>query len=292
MSSQRNEETIIDNFEWERLSLDRLKQVQSKISKVINLKISGLELPGSPANIASEFRYDASLAKIFPNRLRASLSEYKNCVFLISLGTRNAIYSERVEACVKWISERFQTCLVLVGDSVYRLTIEMRHGLKDCEAWMAAFQTGKEFIERHDAIFEKYSQSCCFELKLTSTYAPLPLAEIEEPSELKLYYEGLQNLYQNNEPFQRIVNFFAQTYLNRSKPIDAIGQKHLAITYLMEELALFTYVAKEGWSIFIYPGSIKTFEEISEGLHPGVPEPLKQMIWVSLHLKRDPQDGN
>ncbi len=31
---------------------------------------------------------------------------------------------------------------------------------------------------------------------------------------------------------------------------------------------------------------IKTFEEISEGLHPEVPLPLKQMVWVSLGLKK------
>ena len=32
--------------------------------------------------------------------------------------------------------------------------------------------------------------------------------------------------------------------------------------------------------------SIKAFAEISEGVNPELPEPLKQIIWVSLRLKK------
>ena len=46
---------------------------------------------------------------------------------------------------------------------------------------------------------------------------------------------------------------------------------YLGTTYLLEESALFTCLATQGWSVLVYPGSIKTFEEILEGLHPEVP---------------------
>ncbi len=120
-------------------------------------------------------------------------------------------------------------------------------------------------------------------------------SQIEKRSDFKSYYEELQSLYRKNEFFQSLVNSFAQTYLNRGEQLEAtdeLGQKHLATTYLLEESALFACLAQEGWSVFVYPGSIKTFEEISEGLHPEVPLPLQQTIWVSLRLKQKTAGGN
>lgn len=172
---------------------------------------------------------------------------------------------------------------MLVGDSVYRLTIEVRSKLKGDEALSLALKTGQEFIKERSLLFEQYSGSCQFEFKL--------LSEIEKRSDFKIYYEDLKSLYRKNESFQRMVNSFAQTYLNRGEQVtdeqmSALRQKHLARTYLLEESALFACLAKEGWLVFVYPGSIKSFEEIAEGLHPEVPEPLKQIIWVSLRLKK------
>lgn len=116
------------------------------------------------------------------------------------------------------------------------------------------------------------------------------ISEVEKRPDFNIYYEQLQNLYKKNESFQTTLDSFAQRYLNRGEQVVAeqmfeLRQNYLARTYLLEESALFTCIAKEGWQVFVYPGSIKTFEEISEGLHPEVPESLKQIIWVSLDLK-------
>ncbi|MDJ0618427.1 MAG: tRNA-dependent cyclodipeptide synthase [Calothrix sp. MO_192.B10] len=236
--------------------------------------------------------YKATVAKVFPARLRSSLSEYQKCVFIISLGSKNFVDNRRIEACIKWISENFQACVVLVCDSVYRLTIEIRQGLKGDEARLEAIRTGEKFINENCLLFEQYSRSCRFEFKMAS--------QIEKQSEFEMYYQDLQCLYQKDQSFQRMVSSFAQTYLNRVEQLEEENKhkeeslqekRHLSITYLLEESALFTCLAKEGWPVFVYPGSIKTFEEISEGLHPAVPEPLKQMIWVSLHLRRSVKAG-
>ena len=229
--------------------------------------------------------YKASLAKVFPHSLRSSLSNYHDCVFIISLGSKNFVDSRRLEASIKWISEHFQTCIILVCDSVYRLTIEIKAGLKNHEGRLEALRAGQEFLENNYLLFEQYSASCHFKFRLAS--------EVEKQSDFEAYYQEFQALYRNSESFHRMVNSFAQSYLNRSEPaaekqVDGLlqRQKYLAINYLLEESALFTCLALEGWAVFLYPGSIKTFEEISAGLHPGVPLPLKQMIWVSLRLKK------
>ena len=166
----------------------------------------------------------------------------------------------------------------------------MRQRLEADEAWLEAIRTGEKFVNDNSFLFEQYSENCQLEFKMTS--------EILERSDFNIYYEEFQDLYRKNESFQNMVNSFAEIYLNRGDQLeiekaDQLRQKHLATTYLLEESALFACLAKEGWLVFVYPGSIKTFEEISEGLHPEVPLPLKQMIWVSLRLKkRNAKSGN
>lgn len=288
MSSHIDEEKIIENFDWNQLSLEQLKLLKSNISKAIALKRKELFLANT-ANLTLVHGYKVSLAKVFPHRLRTSLSEYEKCVFGISLGSKNFVDSKRLEACIKWISENFKTCQVLVCDSIYRLTIEVRHRLKGDEARLQAIDTGEKFVNENSFLFEQYSQSCRFEFRMAS--------EIEKQSDFNIYYEEFKSLYRQNEPFQSLVNSFAQTYLNRGERVEKdrvyeLRQKQLATTYLLEESALTACVAKEGWKVFIYPGSIETFEEISEGLHPEVPLPLQQTIWVSLRLKKKTTSSN
>ncbi|GGA15859.1 tRNA-dependent cyclodipeptide synthase [Okeania sp. KiyG1] len=284
MSNHQDPEELIKNFEnfdWSQPSLERLKKLQSTLSKAIALKIQE-KLTKDRASLSKIYEYKATLAKVFPQSMRTSLSKHEKCVFAISLGSKNFVYKERIEACIKWISDNFKNCLVLVGDSIHRLTIEVRQGIKGDEALSEAIRTGEKFVNENSFLFEEYSQICRFEFKMIS--------EVEKQSDFNIYYEELQNLYKKNESFQTTIDSFAQKYLNRGEQVVAeqvweLRQNYLARTYLLEESALFTCLAKEGWQVFVYPGSIKTFEEISEGLHPEVPEPLKQVIWVSLRLK-------
>ena len=284
MSNHRQEETNIENIDWNQFSLEQLKLVQSKISKAIDLNRRDLRLTQSTANSTQVYRYKASLAKVFPLHPCNSVSQYQTCVFAISLGSKNFVYRDRLAASIQWISEQFKTCLVLVGDSVYRLTLQIRNGLKDNQTRLEALHTGQEFVAQNVSLFEQYSQRCRFQFKLAS--------DIEKQSDFGVYYQEFQSLYQNSESYQRMANSFAQAYLNRGKQAEAEQvqefpqrQKHLAITYLLEESALFTCIAQAGWNVFVYPGSIKTFEEIAEGLHPEVPLPLQHIIWLSLRLK-------
>ncbi|MGD1701796.1 tRNA-dependent cyclodipeptide synthase [Dapis sp. BLCC M229] len=183
---------------------------------------------------------------------------------------------------MKWISENFNACLVLVTDSIYRLTIEVRQGLKGDEARLEAIRTGEQFINQNYSLFEQYSRSCQFQLKTTS--------EIEKLSDFKIYYEDLEKLYKKNESFQGLVNLFVQQYLNRVQQVETEEvdeqRQHLGIIYFLEESAINAYLVKQGWQVAVYPGSIKIFEDMSEGLHPEVPLPLKQMVWVRLRLKK------
>ena len=287
MSTQ---DTIIENIDWNQLSLDQLKQIQSAVCKAIYQKQSSSKLASQTASHTDN--YKVSVAKVFPRHLRYSLADYQSCIFLISLGSKNIIHSNRLKACIEWISKNFQTCTVMVGDSLYRLTLEIRHKSTGDTALQEALQAGQEFIDRNRSYFAQWEQHCTFQFQGTSEM------EIKYKSQVIQYYQQLQTLYQTNESFRSMVDRFAQGYLNRGKEItpDSETEEHphesfLAKTYCLEESALFTCLVEDENLPFIYPGSIKTFEEISEGLHPEVPEPLQRMTWISLRLNKKRESG-
>ena len=171
---------------------------------------------------------------------------------------------------------------MLVADSIYRLTIEVRQGLKGDEARLEAIRTGEQFINENYSLFEQYSGNCQFQFQTTS--------EVEKRADFKTYYEELEKLYKKNESFHGLVNLFVEEYLNRVEQVEISLEdelrQHLGIMYFLEECAINACLVKQGWQVAVYPGSIKTFEDISEGLHPEVPLPLKQMVWVRLRLKK------
>jgi CRP/FNR family cyclic AMP-dependent transcriptional regulator len=60
----------------------------------------------------------------------------------------------------------------------------------------------------------------------------------------------------------------------------------MATLYLLEESAIFALMNRDGWPVLVYPGSIRTFQDIAEGRFPGVPEHLGSLVFVSLRLNR------
>ncbi|MDJ1172537.1 tRNA-dependent cyclodipeptide synthase [Roseofilum capinflatum] len=282
MSTTKN---LLENLDWNQFTLEQLKQIQSEVGKAIHQKQSSLHSTDRKSSEISN--YKASVAKVFPSHLRNSLTDYQRCIFLISLGSKNFIQSNRLTACIQWINQNFQTCTVIIGDSLYRLTLEVRHQSAGETALQEALQAGEEFINQNQHYFESSAQKCQFQFKRTS--------ELERIHNTHFtgYYQQLENLYQNHASFQAMVNRFSQAYLNRGKEIkidpgkeDKRQETSLANTYCLEESALLACLVEEQDSPFIYPGSIKIFEEISEGLHPEVPDSLQRMIWVSLRLKK------
>lgn len=279
--------TIVEDFDWSQLSFEELKLVNSKISAVIKQKKSELRPPQSVPQIVQQLhakQYKAEVSQVRPRHRRSSLSEYQKCLFGISLSGNQNFDGGRLEACIKWISNNFKHCLVLVADSVHRHTIEISSGLKGNSARVEAFRVGREFVERQRALFEYYSANCLFEFMMAS--------EVEKQPDFELYIEQLQRLYREDRPFETTVRSFAQAYLHRGnkvqeKQADEFSHlEHLAASYLLEECAILACLARDGWLVNPYPGSIKAFEDITEGKHPEVPEPLQQVIFVSLRLKK------
>ena len=278
--------TIIEDFDWSQLSLNQLKLVNSKISAVIKDKKSDSRSP-QVQEILQRLHgqnYKVSVSQVCPQHMRSSLSKHQKCVIGISLSGNKNFTDARLEACVRWISKNFKSCLVLVGDSLHRHTIEITSGIGGDSARLEALRIGREFIDQHRTLFEYYSRSCAFEF--------IKASQVEMHPNFEAYHEEIQHLYRENKPFEATVRSFVQAYLSRGDKVEEdrtdelFRLEHLSASYLLEESAIFACLAKDGWSVIVYPGSVKAMEDIADGKHPEVPEPLRQMAWVSLYLKK------
>ena len=59
--------------------------------------------------------------------------------------------------------------------------------------------------------------------------------------------------------------------------------------YLLDELALFCCLSKMNKKVFLYPGTMEIFHEMSNGEHPGIPNELKEIISVQLKFNSTSQ---
>lgn len=233
-------------------------------------------------------RYHARVTRVAPQRLKKSFTEAgERCMLGISLGSPN-MEGAKFEACIQWISEHFSSCALILGDSLFRHTLQVTGTLPATTNWrQEALASGCRFQQEYSPVVEKYQGACTFQW--------IPLSRIEEYPKFAGYHQAFQQLYQSHQAFRGVVDDFADYYLARvaereetsaaAEPIADAERERLrgfARSYLLEESALFTCLYEEGWSVFIYPGSIRSFEEIAEGHVPEVPEPLRRSIFVSL----------
>jgi hypothetical protein len=98
-----------------------------------------------------------------------------------------------------------------------------------------------------------------------------------------------------NDPYRQVVGWFAREFVRRqpgaaATKADGVFTEenlHRGAQYQLEEAA-FCMLVGDLWNIqvLIYPGSIRPFQEVSEGKIPGAPEELRRLRLVSLDLRR------
>ncbi|MBC1237261.1 tRNA-dependent cyclodipeptide synthase [Nostoc sp. 2RC] len=225
-------------------------------------------------------KYRVEIAAVIPQIARHELDRYEHCFLGISLESENFSIAKLV-GMTDWISKHFKKCTILIGDSIHRITLQINQGLKEKQALNKALIQGREYVENANYVFDNYIKTCIFNVIFCS--------EIQQSEDYFKYYEQLQNLIRKDEKFANSVKssvkeFVLRHFEQNTENFDFYVE--LSSKYLLEELALFTCLIKYDLSIMIYPGSLlKIFEEIAEGHYAGVPDSLKKIVHVSLHLK-------
>jgi tRNA-dependent cyclodipeptide synthase len=283
-------------IEWGQLTLDDLTAVQRKVRTAIDSqrKLQGKQrllesaLPSKhllpePLYQGKE-RYRTLVNRVAPAQIRSSLDKLDGCMLGISLGGGNAaaFQGAKLEAIVRWIASRARRCSVLVGDSLGRISLQVREGMDPETAEREARALGQRYATETEALFRRYtSETVTFEFKFGTEYAKHPCFEP--------YLANVRALYEKDAAFQQLVHDFGDMYLQRTAT--SIGEarlterwQQLAREYLIEEIALLACLAADGWTTLVYPGSIDSIIEIAEGRYPALPASLKDLGFVALWL--------
>lgn len=233
--------------------------------------------PGAGAIDFGTHRYKAQLAKVSPPTF--DLGSTRRCMLGVSLGTHN-IEGARLESVLEWISANFEQCAIVVGDSVYRLTLQLLAGLPPDAALEQALEAGRLFEKSYAPLFRQYSQKCRFEW--------LPLSRVASDPAFPGHLATLEALHDADAGFQESVRGFAHAYLGRGDKVAEVDADALQMTrqYLLEESALFACLRDQDWPVLVYPGSIDSIVDLCEGRFGDAPEPLKRLAFVALEVKR------
>lgn len=235
-------------------------------------------LPGaSPRRRA---RYKTEVASVSPESSRNTFEQYDTCFLGVSLENSN-FTTMKLASMAKWVSRRFAKCVVLVGDSIHRITLESTRGMEPREAREHAVELGRHFERTSHEVFDEYRESTHF--------TTLTCGEVQTWDEYAEFHNKLRAFFDENESFRSSVASFGRAY--HGKRAQGINREELerrirmSSDYFLEEFAIFACLRLRGLPVMVYPGSFSTLSEIAKGLHPGAPEELRELIVVSLHLK-------
>lgn len=234
-------------------------------------------LPSRVISFGSK-RYRASLKSVVPKADLEELRKIGKCLLGVSLGS-SRFEGAQLEGSIEWISENFKSCGLVVGDHIYRLTLQLLHGLEPEQARQRAIEVGQEFIQTYAPLLRQYSHDCIFE------FIPMS-ATVKSPNYLP-YLETLQQLHRNSSEFQASVLAFSELYLGRGeKEVHSTRAVEISQAYLMEEAALFACLQEQGWNCLVYPGSIDSIADLVCGKFPQAPSPLQKLTFASLDLRQ------
>lgn len=229
-------------------------------------------------------RYKAGFKQVAPAAAAHLEHGGERCMLGVSMGNAN-FEGARLEASIEWISERFKHCAVVLGDSVYRLTLELLEGLDPDAALARALEQGAAFARTYAPLLRQYGKTCKFEI--------LRFSEVEKDPRFAPHLASLHDLAGSDAAFRQSIDDFAALYLGRGDKLDANPfavspdrAAQIAKDYLIEESALFCVLEEMGWPVLVYPGSIASIADLCEGRFPATPAPLTRMAFVSLDLRK------
>ncbi|MEO0535744.1 MAG: tRNA-dependent cyclodipeptide synthase [Cyanobacteria bacterium P01_A01_bin.123] len=234
--------------------------------------------PHQNIEIKTSARYEAQVVTVKPESALGQLQKYETCMLGFSLQDKN-FTTAKLAGMTEWISQNFSNCQVLIGDLAYQIVLEMQ-GFSEQHALNRAISFGRKIRDEKLSIFDRYADHCCFEMRFFSDV----LAE----EKFQAYAEEIRWLFEADKTFSTAVRNFADVFVKRYLQQDSQRFDYYvnrSCIYLLEELAIYAYVAEQEASTFVYPDASSGFQSITQILHPTAPEPLRNLVHISLRLR-------
>ncbi|HEG43505.1 MAG TPA: tRNA-dependent cyclodipeptide synthase [Phycisphaerales bacterium] len=221
------------------------------------------------------------IIKILPRMSEDELFAQKKCYLGISI--ENPIFEgDSLKALLNWASERFEQCLVVVGDDLCRFNQRIVNGLAPDEALEAAHMQGDAFIAQAGGFIESISRG---NVKLTRWNEHL------QSDAYRQSRAAIDRLFATDAGFKAAIEKDAVSFARRqSQRVGKIAVEmdeaiELCCQYLLEEIAVFSALSERKWRVELYPGSeLHALVDVARGKFADVPKPLADRINVELKV--------
>jgi tRNA-dependent cyclodipeptide synthase len=229
---------------------------------------------------------EVNIVKILPRISQVELFARKKCYLGISL--ENPLFEgDSLKAMLLWAADKFEHCLVIIGDYLCRFNEQILNGCDANRASELAIKLGDSFLSRTRKLFEQLPAG---KLHLTRWKEHLQTAEFGCAKAL------LDELFESDEGFRTSIEYDALSFVERQKRHNlnlAVGVEEairLSSQYILEEVAVFSLLSERGWSTELYPGSeLRVLVEVAKGRYPRVPKGLKDRVSVELRISQQGQ---
>jgi len=221
------------------------------------------------------------IVRITPGIGEEALRSYRKCYMGISLD--NPVFKgDSLESLVGWAVERFDGCLVVVGDYLRRHNEYILTGSGEEEAVAASLSAGDSFIESSREIFAKAAPGRLESVRWRDCMA------LEEYSQNR---SQLERLYVSDGGFEAALRKDAGAFIERQvrngRRLKVPHDEAVSVScqYLLEEMAVFSALSGRGWQVELYPGpELTVLVKAARGAFEGLPEGLKRRINVELKV--------
>ena len=222
-----------------------------------------------------------TVAKILPKIPEEQLYTHKQCYIGISLD--NPVFEgNSLHALLSWVTNKFEHCLVIVGDHLSRFNERILNGCDWETASKIACDRGDEFITKTQQLFQQLPDC---RATLTRWKQHLETEYYEKAREI------IDNLFESNDEFRASIERDALSFVkrltrkNHNLAVETAEAVNLSSEYLIEEIAVFSSLSEQGWQVELYPGpELRVLVDVARGKYKDIPAGLKKRISVELKL--------
>lgn len=194
-------------------------------------------------------RYKVKYKSIFPSNLKIERTFKFHCFIGVSIN--NPLFlGKGLPALLTWVSAKYPYCIILISDYLDRFNQKIF-----CEdailnrAIDSSIETGNRI--------ERSIQSCITKLQIENIIVERWL-KYHDLHEVQIIKKQLYSQLEKRNEFYASVNQSAIEYLKKKSSLSCLCNERniaLSIDYIVEELAVFSYLIQIGAKVQLYPGT-------------------------------------
>lgn len=186
---------------------------------------------------------------------------------------------------IPWLLERSERTKIVIGDYIHRLNFMALEGLPANQATRKALKIGQQV--------RRYVQAIVGESQSPNTVEILSSAAITETPECQHLLKGISTYYDSDGLFSNDVERELMGFLSRMPShLRPQSQAHNVLKdYILEEVAMFSYLYKNGFTIEVYPGpDLRIMQNIVSGIYPDFPFKGRDRTHISVKVQKQTSD--